>query len=147
MTTQDEREWWNEVWATEEEMSSAPDEVLVSEIGNLSSGRALEIACGTGANAVWLAQQGWCVTAVDYSTTAIERARKLAVEQGVNVDFLVGDATTYQPLGKYDLIASFYIQLLPEQRAKMLASRWREIQVTPEFGVHSRAPLIARRGI
>ncbi len=56
MTTQDEREWWNEVWGAEEEMSSAPDEVLVSEIGSLSPGRALEIACGTGANAVWLAQ-------------------------------------------------------------------------------------------
>ncbi len=122
MTIQDEREWWNEVWGAEEEVSSAPDAVLVSEIGNLSPGRALEIACGAGANAIWLAQQGWSVTAVDYSKTAIERARALAVEKGVNIDFLVADATTYQPQGTYDLVASFYIQLFPEQRAKMLAN-------------------------
>ncbi len=122
MTTQDEREWWNEVWGAEEEVPSVPDAVLMSEIGNLSPGRALEFACGAGANAIWLAQQGWSVTAVDYSKTAIERARALAVERGVNIDFLVADATTYQPQGTYDLVASFYIQLFPEQRAKMLAN-------------------------
>ncbi len=66
MTTQDEREWWNEVWAAEEEISLTPDAVLVSEIEGLSPGRALEIACGAGANAAWLAQQGWSVTAVDF---------------------------------------------------------------------------------
>ena len=103
-------------------MSSAPDEVLVSEIESLSAGRALEIACGAGGNAVWLAQQGWCVTAVDFSKTAIERARKLAEERGVNVDFVVADATTFQPAAKYGLIVSFYIQLFPEQRSKMLAN-------------------------
>ncbi len=122
MTIEDERDWWNKVWATEEGMPSATDEVLVSEIGSLSPGRVLEIACGAGANAVWLAQQGWHVTAVDFSKTAIERARKLAVERDVQVDFLVADATTYQPPGKYDLIVSLYIQLFPEQRANMLAN-------------------------
>jgi SAM-dependent methyltransferase len=122
MTIEDEREWWNEVWAREEGVSSAADEVLVSEIGSLSPGRVLEIASGSGANAVWLAQQGWFVTAVDFSETAIKRARRLAVERGVNVDFMVADATTYQPPRKYDLVVSFYIQLFPEQRAKMLAN-------------------------
>ena len=122
MTIEDEREWWNEVWAREEGVSSAADEVLVSEIGGLSPGRVLEIASGSGANAVWLAQQGWFVTAVDFSETAIKRARRLAVERGVNVDFMVADATTYQPPRKYDLVVSFYIQLFPEQRAKMLAN-------------------------
>ena len=71
---------------------------------------------------MWLAQQGWFVTAVDFSETAIKRARRLAVERGVNVDFMVADATTYQPPRKYDLVVSFYIQLFPEQRAKMLAN-------------------------
>ena len=122
MTIENERDWWNKVWATEEGMCSAPDEVLVSEIGSLSPGRVLEIACGAGANAVWLAQQGWYVTAVDFSETAIKRAGKLAVERGVNVDFVVADATTYQPPRKYNLVVSFYIQLFPEQRAKMLAN-------------------------
>jgi SAM-dependent methyltransferase len=53
--------------------------------------RTLELGCGTGANAVWLAQQGFEVTAVDFSTLAIERARQRADEAGVSVHFLAAD--------------------------------------------------------
>ena len=94
----------------------------MSEIGAIAPGRVLEIACGTGANAVWLAQQGWLVTALDFSEAAIKRAKALAANQSVDIEFLVGDATSYKPEGIYDLIFSFYIQLFPEQRAKMLAN-------------------------
>jgi len=59
---------------------------------------------------------------VDYSEVAIEKGKRLAAERGVNVNFLVADASEYQPQGQYDLIASFYIQLFPQQRASMLAN-------------------------
>jgi SAM-dependent methyltransferase len=56
-------------------------------------GKAVELGCGTGTNAVWLAGQGWEVTAVDLSVQAIRKARRRAAEAGVRVQFLVGDLT------------------------------------------------------
>ncbi|MBS32881.1 MAG: class I SAM-dependent methyltransferase [SAR202 cluster bacterium] len=62
------------------------------------------------------------MTALDYSPVAIEKGRQLAAEQGVNVEFIVGEASEYRPSERFDLITSFYIQLFPAQRANMLAS-------------------------
>src|SRR5207245_1111401 len=56
-------------------------------------GRAVELGCGTGVNAVWLARHGFAVTAIDLSPRAIERARRRAAAAGVAVDFRVGDVT------------------------------------------------------
>jgi SAM-dependent methyltransferase len=63
--------------------------VLTEE--RLPPGRAVELGCGTGSNAVWLARQGFDVTAVDLSSLAVERARRRAEEAGVPVRFLVAD--------------------------------------------------------
>lgn len=117
----DTPEFWNEMWADMEDCGSGSDEILAQQIERLTPGRALDIGCGTGGNAVWLAKQGWQVTAADYSAVAIEKGKRLAGEQGVNVQFVVADASTYQPQGQYDLITCFYIQLFPRQRASMLA--------------------------
>jgi methyl halide transferase len=59
--------------------------------------RAVELGCGTGASAVWLAQQGFDVTAVDLSSLAVERARQRAKAAGVRVRFLVADALHPHP--------------------------------------------------
>ncbi len=66
--------------------------------------RTLEPGCGTGANAVWLAQQGFDVTAVDVSPLAIERARQRADAAGVRVRFLVADVLHPPPelIGPFD---------------------------------------------
>jgi 2-polyprenyl-3-methyl-5-hydroxy-6-metoxy-1,4-benzoquinol methylase len=118
----DSPEFWNETWADIEASGSGSDEILAEQVQGLAPGRALELACGLGGNAVWLAKAGWTVTATDYSAVAIEKARKLAVEQGVGVEFIVADATSYQPQRQYDLIMCFYIQLFPTQRSSMLAN-------------------------
>ncbi len=118
----DTPELWNEIWADIEDCGSGSNEILVDQVESLTPGRALEYGCGTGSNAVWLAKQGWQVTAVDYSGVAIEKGKRMAAEQALNVDFIVADASTYQPQGQYELITCFYIQLFPEQRAKMLAN-------------------------
>ncbi len=60
---------------------------------------ALELGCGTGTNAVWLARQGFTVTAIDVSPRAIERARQRAREAGVSVRFLTGDLRDADQLG------------------------------------------------
>ncbi len=70
-----------------------PCEELVAAIeqGLLQPTRALELGCGTGVNACYLAEQGFSTTAVDLSPTAIERARQRAAKQGVQVDFVCAD--------------------------------------------------------
>ncbi len=68
--------------------------------------RAIELGCGTGSNAVWLARQGLAVTAVDVSPSAIERARRRAAEASVSVRFLAGDLRDADRLGgPYDFFA------------------------------------------
>ncbi len=118
----DSPEFWNEIWADIEDCGSGSDEILVDQVEHLTPGRALEIGCGTGSNAVWLAKQGWQVTAVDYSGVAIKKGKRRAAERGVNVEFVVADVSTYQPQGHYDLITCFYIQLFPQQRANAAGS-------------------------
>ena len=117
----DTPEFWNEIWADIEDCGSGSDEILVDQVGRLAPGRALDIGCGTGGNSMWLAELGWQVTAVDYSVVAIKKGKRLAAERGVNVEFVVADASQYQPQGHYDLITCFYIQMFPQQRVNMLA--------------------------
>ena len=118
----DTPEFWNEMWAELEDCGSGSDAILFDQVKHLTPGRALDMGCGTGGNAVWLAKQGWQVTAVDYSQVAIDMGRRLAAEQGVSVEFVVADASTYEPLGHPDLITCFYIQLFPQSRLNMLAN-------------------------
>ncbi len=118
----DSPEFWDRTWAEIGATGSGSDDILAEQVGRLKPGRALEIGCGMGGNAVWLAIKGWQVTAADYSTVALEKAGQLAAEQGVSVEFVVADASKYQPVGNFDLIISFYIQLFPVRRAGMLAN-------------------------
>ena len=117
----DTPEFWNEIWEDIEDCSSGSDAILIGQVESLPPGHALDIGCGTGGNAVWLAKQGWQVTAVDHSVVAIEKGKALAAQQGLNIEFVVADASTYEPQGFYDLITCFYIQMFPQQRANMLA--------------------------
>jgi methyl halide transferase len=64
--------------------------------------RAIELGCGTGTNAVWLAQHGFEVTAVDLSSLAISRAREHAAAEGAKVHFVCADVLTPPDLGNYD---------------------------------------------
>lgn len=120
-TKTDTVEFWNDVWATMDHTFADHDLLLPELAEGLQPGRALDLGCGSGGNAVWLAGRGWRVTAVDFSEVAIEKGRGRASESGVEVEFLVSDVTTYRPDRRYDLIISFYIQLWPEQRSEMLA--------------------------
>ena len=119
--THDTREFWNEMWAERDDLTPEADDLLAAELEGLTPGRALDIGCGAGGNAVWLAEHGWQVTATDFADAAIEKGKRLAIKRGVQVEFVVAEATTPQPNGQYDLITSFYIQLPPDQRAKMLS--------------------------
>lgn len=114
-------EFWDETWGTMEHTFADHDALLAEHTRELKPGRALDLGCGSGGNAVWLAERGWQVTAVDFSAVAIEKAKLRAADRGLEAEFIVSDATAFRPNGLYDLITSFYIQLWPEQRARMLS--------------------------
>ena len=82
---------------------------LVAEIANLNAGRALDVGCGEGADAIWLAQRGWTVTAIDISDVAIDRAREAAELVGARVEWVCGDALqTVLPARSFDLVSMQY---------------------------------------
>ncbi len=92
--------------------SEEPNEFLVEKVSNLEPGRALDLGCGEGRNALWLAERGWDVTAVDFSGVAIERGSRWAERRGVTVHFRAADVVDFEPEpGGYDLVIVFYLQL------------------------------------
>jgi SAM-dependent methyltransferase len=89
--------------------SGRPNGRLLVEVAGLTPGRALDVGCGEGADAIWLAQSGWAVTAIDISEVALGRARAAADLAGVSIEWVCGDALN-QPLstGLFDLVSMHY---------------------------------------
>jgi trans-aconitate methyltransferase len=84
------------------------DESLIEAVAELAPGKALDLGCGSGQNAVWLAQRGWVVTAVDISPGAIAEARSAAAAAGVSIVFDVADITAWRPASRFDLVVSTF---------------------------------------
>lgn len=107
------REDWNERYARTELLWTAePNRLIAAEAGGLAPGRALDLACGEGRNAVWLAERGWEVTGVDFSDVAIEKARALAAQRGVEVAWHLADVLRYAPVARgFELVVVCYLQL------------------------------------
>ncbi|MBT8193481.1 MAG: class I SAM-dependent methyltransferase [Acidimicrobiia bacterium] len=95
--------------------SAAPNRFLVAEVEAMAPGRALDVACGEGRNAVWLATRGWNVTGADFSPVGIGKARQLAAEHDVDVTWEVVDITTRRwPDAAFDLVIVFYLHMPPD---------------------------------
>lgn len=104
---------WDERYSGRELVWSAgPNRFVAEECAGLVPGRALDLACGEGRNALWLAELGWTVTAVDFSAVGIARARELAEARGISLELLVEDVTVWEPpAGEFDLVVIAYLQL------------------------------------
>jgi 2-polyprenyl-3-methyl-5-hydroxy-6-metoxy-1,4-benzoquinol methylase len=113
-----DREEWNRRYAGRELLWTAtPNRFLVAETARLTPGRALDLACGEGRNAVWLAEQGWTVTGVDFSDVALAKARRLAARGGVDVRWVSADLRDHHPESHlYDLVLLFYLQVPAAER-------------------------------
>ena len=109
------------VWATD------PNVFLPDEVAGLAPGRALDVACGEGRNAVWLATQGWDVTGIDFSAVGLSKAGQLAERAGVECTWVVADVAQPRPPEapagpQFDLVVLFYAQMDADGRRNMLAS-------------------------
>ncbi len=117
-----ERGAWDDRYRANEQIwSGDPNGTLVAEMTDEPPGRALDVGCGEGADAIWLALRGWRVTALDVSEVALERARKAADDAGVDVEWLHAGLLD-APIGaeRFDLVNAQYPALLrtPEHDAE-----------------------------
>lgn len=117
---------WNERYAAKELVWSAgPNELLKSELQGMppgpGDGLALDAACGEGRNGLWLAEQGWQVTAMDFSAVAIDKGRQIAGRRGLTLEWQVADVSR-DPLAEhyYDLVIVLYLHTDPAERSRWL---------------------------
>lgn len=100
---------WDERYGGERIWSGLANDVLVTETADATPGRALDVGCGEGADAVWLAAHGWRVTALDVSSVALSRAAAHAAELGVSVTWLhAGLLDVELAQGGFDLVSAQY---------------------------------------
>ena len=116
---------WDERYSQSELVWGAPpNAVVVEQVTALPRGRALDLACGEGRNAHWLATRGWEVTGLDYSAVALDKARRVAAEAPRSVrerlDYRVADVTESDLGGEYDLVLMIYLHLAPEERLQVV---------------------------
>jgi len=118
----EKRDRWNERYAGKELMWSAGPNMLFAELAReVVPGRALDVAAGEGRNALWLAEQGWQVDAIDFSDVGIEKGRQIADRRQVSVNWIVDDVSIHDfGLHQYDMVAALYLHTAPEERASWL---------------------------
>ena len=121
-------ELWNERYRSAKKLwSGNPNPQLVAEVSALAPGRALDVGCGEGADALWLAERGFDVTALDISTVALERAREHAAaldpEIARRIRWLHADLEHFQPPREsFDLVTVQFLHLPLEQRRAVYRS-------------------------
>ncbi len=122
MPEQFDEAFWDERYSSQSSLwSGKPNGQLISETSQLAPGAALDVGCGEGADAIWLAQRGWQVTAVDLSAVAIGRAVAHAAEAGAataaRIDWVHADVAEWDPgLARYDLVSAQYLHLPAQPR-------------------------------
>ena len=101
--------------------SGEPNPQLVAEVSGLAAGRALDVGSGEGADAMWLAERGWNVLAVDISQVALERSAALAAQAGTQIasriEWRQADVRTWSPpAAAFDLVSAHFMQLTADER-------------------------------
>lgn len=102
---------WDERYA-EAVWSGNPNMALVHEVAAMTPGTALDVGCGEGADAIWLAEKGWQVTGLDVSAVGIDRGRAAAADAGVEIEWLVTGLLGLDENRRFDLVSAFYPVLL-----------------------------------
>lgn len=103
-----DQQFWNESYKEDAEQTVVPDRLVADETEELPPGRALDLGCGTGPNALMLAERGWSVLGVDWSDHAIDLANRVAADRGLDAHFVVADTTLWTANERFDLVLSTY---------------------------------------
>jgi 2-polyprenyl-3-methyl-5-hydroxy-6-metoxy-1,4-benzoquinol methylase len=122
--TRTRQELWDERHAARDPIEDhAPDPTLVEVAAGLAPGTALDLGCGDGRNASFLAGAGWRVTGVDFSAVGLARAASRAAERGLAVDWLQADLLTWTPpVAAFDLVIIMFIHLPEAERERVHAA-------------------------
>jgi len=121
-----DRDQWNARYAAQPLLWVVdPNPFLSGELGDHPPGRALDLGAGEGRTALWLAERGWHVTAVDFSDVALDRGRQRVEAAGVpgTVDWVLADLADFDPAGAgaaYDLVLLMFIHLPADRRRRLL---------------------------
>ena len=118
------RDNWDQRYASRDLVWSAgPNLKFSEEIAELTPGSALDVACGEGRNAIWLAENGWDVTGIDFSNVGIDKSTQIAVRKAVNVNWIVADICEYAlPTNTFDLVIVLYVHTSRQERDIWLPS-------------------------
>lgn len=125
MTTVFDEAFWEDLYSAREAIwSGQPNAQLVAEVSDLPAGTALDVGCGEGADAIWLADRRWQVTAVDISPTALERAQSHAAHVGAEVagrvTWVRADLTRdTSMLSSYDLVTCQFMHVPTAHRVDL----------------------------
>ena len=114
---------WDERHKAGDFEGRGPNPTLVAAVAGLQVGTALELAAGSGTNAVWLAIQGWRTTAVDWSPVGLANGKAKADAAGVSVEWLERDLLKWSPaIRSFDLVVIVYLHLPPVERGPVYAA-------------------------
>ncbi|WP_068273299.1 class I SAM-dependent methyltransferase [Aldersonia kunmingensis] len=118
-------EFWDERYRTKSKLwSGQPNQRLVEQSADLAPGRALDVGCGEGADAIWLAERGWTVIGVDVSAVALERAAGHAADAGADIagrtEWLEVDLRNWDPgSARFELVTAQFMHLPPPRREEV----------------------------
>ena len=122
----DSKDGWNERYLAdrgENIWSGNPNGSLIVEVGTMEPGRAIDLGCGEGADAIWLGTRGWDVTGIDISNVALSRAETAAKTAGASIDWVCADFVAVPPeAAAFDLVTTHYPALLQAKRAESIAA-------------------------
>ncbi len=115
---------WDDRYSGDElAWTSTPNQFLLAEVVGLPAGRAVDLACGEGRNSIWLSEQGWEVTGVDFSSVGLAKAKRFADLWGVEVTWVESAVENWTPPpGGFDLVAMLYLQLPQPARSEALVA-------------------------
>lgn len=132
MSTPDAKQHWEERYNERDRFWSGRANVRLVEVASaLNPGTALDLGSGEGGDAMWLAERGWRVVAVDISDTALRRAAEDAAARGVGdrIDFQQHDLSKSFPEGEFDLVnAQFLHSTLPLDRTAIFSAAARAVR-------------------
>jgi len=134
----DARAWDERYAASELVWSATPNQFVASELVDLSPGRALDVACGEGRNALWLADRGWQVTAVDFSLTGLDKGRALQSrhEHGrdLHIEWVHADVLEHDFGSEvFDLAVIAYLQVVDDERHRAVRRTFDSLVVGGTF--------------